>query len=254
MKKLIFSLVLASSLLAVVETKAQIRDTIKTGKWFKHSHNIAGAVQLQITYRKSDLSQLNSMLNNNDLHSLSGNDIWFNASMFHIKHHLIFEDGLGFTPFSTSEVNNIKTRYNQYQVFLRFGYNLSKKSDYRLYPFIGADFSEAVLNIRDKAGEQSVTGFSQELLNSTSSKTLYQPNFGVELGAGFDYVIKLKPKQMDCFTLQRNIPIGIRAGYYLQATSANWRIDSYSLQNGPDKKQNAVFVSLNIGLGYGIKK
>ncbi len=110
------------------------------------------------------------------------------------------------------------------------------------------------MNIQDKGREQNVSNFNQELLNSTSSKTLYQANLGIELGAGFDYVIKLKPKQMDCFTVQRNIPIGIRAGYYIHAASGDWRINDYKLNNGPDNNQGAVFVSLNIGLGYSVKK
>ncbi|MDB5136468.1 MAG: hypothetical protein JWP37_3071 [Mucilaginibacter sp.] len=252
MKKLILPLFLASLILSTLSSNAQHKDTLKTRNWFKHE--IAGALQIQVTYRKSDLSQLNTALNNGGLPSLSDNDIWINASMFHIKNHLIFEDGLGFTPFSTSEVNNVKTRYNQYQAFFRFGYDVSKNSGYRLYPFAGVNFSEAILNIQDKDGERNVSDFSGELLNTTFSKTLYQSNFGIELGAGFDYVIKLKPKQMDCFTLQRNIPIGLRLGYYVHAASGDWKIDNYKLQGDPDKKQSAVFVSLNIGLGYAIKK
>jgi hypothetical protein len=112
-----------------------------------------------------------------------------------------------------------------------------------------------MLRIQDNARTQSTSDFSSELLNSTSSKTLWNPRFGVELGAGFDYIIKLKEKQMDCYTIQRNIPIGFRIGYYLQATDSNWKIDdNYNLNNGPNNKQSNIFVSLNIGLGYAVKK
>jgi hypothetical protein len=92
------------------------------------------------------------------------------------------------------------------------------------------------------------------LLNSTASKTFWQPNFGIELGAGFDYVIKLKSKKMDCFEVERNIPIGIHAGYYINAYASDWKVDGYKLQNNANQKQNAVFIAFNIGLGYKVKK
>jgi hypothetical protein len=250
MKKLIYTL--AITLFGALSVKAQSADTVKTHSWFKHT--IAGAAQIQVTYRQSDLNQLNTALNKNNIPSLSDNNIWINASMSHIHRKWLFEDGIGFTPFSTSEVNNVKARYNQYQAYFRAGYNVSQSSDYRLYPFAGLNFSEAVLNIQDNNREQSVSDFSQEILNSTSSKTLYQPNFGIELGAGFDYLIKLKPKKMDCFEIERNIPVGLRLGYYINAAAGDWKIDNYTLANGPGNKQSAVFVSLNIGLGYLLKR
>ncbi|WP_157543943.1 hypothetical protein [Mucilaginibacter paludis] len=250
MKKLIFTLSIA--LAGVLAAKAQSTDSVKSNSWFKH--NVAGAAQIQVTYRKSNLNQLNAALNKNGFPSLSENSIWINASMSHIHQKWLFEDGIGFTPLSTSEVNNIKARYNQYQVYFRAGYDISKNADFRLYPFAGINLSGAVLNIQDKARQENVNDFSQELLNSTSSKTLYQPNFGIELGAGFDYLIKMKTKQMDCFQIQRSIPVGLRLGYYINASAGDWKIDSYTLSNGPGNKQSAVFVSFNIGLGYMIRK
>jgi hypothetical protein len=250
MKKSIYTL--AVILLAAASAQAQRTDTVKTRSWFRH--NIAGAAQIQVTYRQSDLGQLNTALNRNNIPSLSDNNIWINASMSHIHRKWLFEDGIGFTPFSTSNLNNVKVRYNQYQAYFRAGYDVSTSTDFRLYPFVGLNFSEAVLNIQDNGRQQSVSDFSQELLNSTASKTLYQPNFGIELGAGFDYLIKLKTKQMDCFAVERNIPIGIRAGYYINAAAGDWKIDDYTLANGPGNKQSAVFISLNIGLGYVVKR
>jgi len=241
MKKLVYTLGLA--LLVGFTANAQMS-----------KRDFAGAMQIQVTYRQYDATQLNNGLGSVGLPSVSDNNIWINASMSHIHKKWLFEDGIGFTPFSSSEVNNIKTHFNQYQAYFRAGYDVSKSTDFRFYPFVGLNFSEAVLNIRDKNREQNVSNFNQELLNSTSSKTLYQGNFGIELGAGFDYLIKLKPKQMDCYTVQRNIPIGIRAGYYINAARGDWRIEDYKLNNGPDKSQGAVFVSLNIGLGYAVKR
>lgn len=238
MKKLVYTAMIA---LAGFTARAQ-------------KHDIAGAAQIQVTYRQYDLGQLNSALNANGLPSLSNNSIWINASMSHIHKKWLFEDGIGFTPLSTSEANNIKSRFNQYQVYFRAAYDLSNSTNYRVFPFVGLNFSEAVLNIQDKAREQNVSNFNQELLNSTSSKTLFQPNLGIELGAGLDFVLKMKPKTMDCVTIQRNIPIGIRAGYYINAYSGDWRINDYKLNNSPTNSQSAVFVSLNIGLGYAIKK
>lgn len=250
MKKVLFTAGIV--LLAAITASAQTHK--KKSKWWEKKHDVAGAFQLQATYRQTDLTQLNNGLNSAGLGSVSNNNIWLNLSMSHIHKKWIFEDGLGFTPFSSSETNNVKTRFNQYQAYFRAGYDISTNADFRFYPFAGLNFSEAVLNIQDNAREQNTSNFSQELLNSTSSKTLYQPNFGIELGAGFDYLIKLKPKKMDCFEVQRNIPIGIRAGYYINAYRGDWRINDYKLNNGPDKNQGAVFVSLNIGLGYVVKK
>jgi hypothetical protein len=116
------------------------------------------------------------------------------------------------------------------------------------------NFSAAVLDIQDHNRIQSTDNFTDEILNSTSSKTFYQPNFGIEIGAGFDYQIKVKPKKMECLVIQRTIPIGVRFGYYYNAYAGDWKIDSYKLQDGPTEKQNAVFVSFNIGLGYELKK
>jgi hypothetical protein len=245
-------LFLGLTLLAITAVKAQSTDTVKTRGWFRH--DIAGAAQIQVTYRQSNLSQLNQVLNRNNFPSLSSNNIWINASMSHLMHHWVLEDGLGFTPIETSRVNDLKARYNQYQAFFRLGYDVAGSSGFRLYPFAGINLSAAVLNIQDNTRTKSVTDFSQELLNSTSSKTFYQPNLGIELGGGFDYLIRLKPKKMDCFEIQRNIPIGIRAGYYINTYAGGWKIDGYNLQNSPTQKQSAVFVSANIGLGYMIKK
>jgi hypothetical protein len=252
MKKVVKSIFFIVALFGAISVKAQQTDTVKTRGWF--NHNIAGAAQIQLTYRKGNIDGLNQALNSNGIPSIKENDLWINASMSHICHNWIMENGIGFTPVATSEINNLEAKYNQYQVYLRAGYNVSQNSDFRLYPFAGVNFSAAVLNIRDNNRIQSTNNFSSELLNSTSSKTFYQPNFGVELGAGFDYVIKMKPKKMDCFTIDRNIPIGIRAGYYINAYTGDWKIDSYSLHSGPDQKQSAVFLSFNIGLGFEVKK
>jgi hypothetical protein len=252
MKKITKTLFFIATLFGTSKLMAQNTDTVKTHGWGKFEP--AGALQVQVTYRKGDISQLNHALNVNGIPSINQSNIWINASMSHIFNNWMSEEGIGFTPFASSRTNDIKARYNQYQLFWRVGYNVSTNSDFRLYPFAGVNFSASMLKIQDNARIRNTNDFTDELLNSTSSKTFWQPNFGVELGAGFDYVIKLKPKKMDCFEIERNIPIGIRAGYYINAYAGDWKIDSYRLQNSPNQKQSAVFVSLNIGLGYKIKK
>lgn len=232
---------------------AETIDTAKTHGWMAH-HNPAGAMQIQVTYRKGDISQLNGALNANGIPSINQSNIWINASMSHVFKNWLFEDGIGFTPIASSTVNDIKVKYNQYQLFWRAGYNISSSSSYRLYPFAGINFSAAMLKVEDKARIQNTNSFTDELLNSTSSKTFWQPNFGIELGAGYDFLIKMKTKKMDCFEIERNIPIGIRAGYYINAYAGDWKIDSYKLQNSPNQKQSAVFVTFNIGLGYKVNK
>jgi hypothetical protein len=253
MKKSTIILCFLSVLAGTISAKAQSDTTWHHG-WF--GHNIAGAVQVQVTYRQSKPGQLNAILNNNQIGSLPGNNVWINLSMSHIHHRWLFEDGIGGTPTSTANNgNNLKVKHNQFQLYARGAYNVSKSSAFRLYPFVGLNLSDAMLRIQDNARTESTSDFSQELLNSTSSKTLWNPQFGLEFGGGFDYVIKMKSKQMDCYTIERNIPIGIRLGYYLQATSNKWKInDNYNLNNGPSNKQSAVFVSFNIGLGYEVKK
>lgn len=253
MKKIIFPTIIIAALFGSISVKAQQTDTVKTHKWFRH--DIAGAAQIQLTYRKANISQLNNALNQNGFASINANNLWINASMSHLCHNWIMEDGIGFTPVATSSQNNTEIKYNQYQAYFRAGYNVSQNSSFRLYPFAGINLSAAVLDVRDNNRIKSTGSFSNELLNSTSSKTFYQPNFGIDLGAGFDYVIKIKPKKTDCFTIERNIPIGVRAGYYFNTYAGDWRINNYSLQNsGPNQKQSAVFVSFNIGLGYAVRK
>jgi hypothetical protein len=252
MKRLLTILLLAAGIFQATLVKAQKVDTVNTSKWFKH--DIAGAALIQVTYRKTNLNQLNTILNRNGIPALGNNNIWINASMTHVIKKVVLEDGIGFTPITSSEVNGIKARYNQYQAFFRAGYNVSNNPDFRLFPFAGINFNAAVLNIRDDRRTQSTSDFSNELLNSTSSKTFYQPNFGIDLGAGFDYLIKLKSKQINDVEIQRNIPIGVRLGYYINASQGDWKVDDHSLQNGPNNKNSAFFVSVNIGLGYKIRK
>ena len=252
MKKITTILFAAAAFLSTTKAIAQSTDTAHMHHW--HVRDVSHEALLQVTYRNNNLNDLNQVLNNNGIPSLGHNDIWISAAMSSMCHHLIMEHGLGFTPVTTAENNNIKAKYNQYEAFMRLGYDVSKNADVRIYPFVGLNFSAAVLRIQDDGRTKSTSDFSQELLNNTASKTFYQPNFGIELGAGLDYLIKLKAKKMDRFTVERNIPIGIRAGYYINAARGDWKIDNYKLQNGPDKKQGAFFVSLNIGLGFKVKK
>jgi opacity protein-like surface antigen len=256
MKKLTFALTFLIALTAAISAQAQ-SDTSKRHGWFS-KRDFAGAMQIQATYRKSDLGQLNTILNKNAIPSLPGNDVWLNLSMSHIHKNWLFEDGIGGSFTSTGDrnpANGIRAKYNQFQFYTRAAYNISENKNFRLYPFVGINLSEAMLRIQDDTRTQSTSDFSTELLNQTASKTIWNPRFGFEFGAGFDYLIKMKPKQMDRYTIQRNIPIGFRAGYYLQATNSNWKIDdNYNLNNGPSNKQSAVFLTFNIGLGYEIKK
>jgi hypothetical protein len=250
MKKFTFALV-ALALLCSYAAQAQKKDTVSTQNWF--NRDIIGAAQIQLTYRSGNISQLNNALAANGLHTISANDLWINASMHHDWHNWITEDGIGFAPVATSSNNGLDAKYNQYQLYFRAGYNVLQSANAKLYPFAGINFSAGVLNIEDNNGVKSTNSFSDEILNSTSTKTFYQPNFGIELGAGFDYLIPVAPKQMNCLIIKRNIPIGIRAGYYINAYAGDWKINDYSLQGGT-QKQSAVFVSFNIGLGYEITK
>lgn len=253
MKNFTFKLITGIFLLLGLQANAQHRDSVDTHKWFMHHQQ--NAMQLQATYRSADLGQINQALGANGIPALTGNNIWLNLAGSHLfDNGFMTEDGIGFTPLSYASSPNYQTEFNQYQIFLRFAYNFSKNQNFRIYPFAGVNLSEAVLNINDDNRINAVSDFSQEIGNSTASKTLYQGNFGVELGGGFDYVIRLSSKQIDCVTLERMIPIGIRAGYYIQATTGDWKIDNHNLSNSPSNKQNAFFVTLSLGLGYGIKR
>jgi hypothetical protein len=119
---------------------------------------------------------------------------------------------------------------------------------------VGLNFQNSFLKVKDNANINSTTDFGQEITQSSSSKTLNQHTFGIELGGGFDYVIHLKSKQMDCVTVDRTIPIGIRAGYYIAANNSDWKVDDHKLTTGPDSKPNGVFLTLVLGLGYGVHK
>jgi len=249
------TLLLAAMVFTVGYASAQNSDTTKRG-WFRHDmHDVAGTFQIQGTYRYTYMGPLNKILNSAGLPTLGSNDIWLNLSANHVHHNWIIEDGVGFTPWTTATANGIKSSFNQYQAFLKLGYNVANSTDFRAFPFAGVNVSAAVLNIEDNNNIKSTSDFSTELTNSSISKTYWQPNFGVELGGGFDYLIKMKEKSMDCFTIERSIPIGVRAGYYINAARGDWRVDNnYKLNNGPDKNQSAFFVSVNIGLGYAIRK
>jgi hypothetical protein len=243
MKKLLYTLSIA--IMAIASADAQT-NTMQNGP--------AGAMQIQVGYRKYDTGQLDAALNKAGIAGVADNNIWINLSMNHIHNNWICEDGLGFTPYSSSDVNNIKTHLNQYQAYFRLGYNLSTNKSVTFFPFAGVNFTGAVLSIQDKAREGSTSDFSQELATNTISKTLYQGNFGIDLGAGMDFMIKLKPKKMECFEVQRSIPIGLRAGYYINTSASDWKINDQSLSNSPTNKQSSIFLTLNIGLGYKVNK
>jgi hypothetical protein len=255
MKNKLPLLFLAAALLGSINAKAQTNDTVRSDNWFSHHHQFTGTAQIQVTYRQSDLHQLNGILTAGGLHPLGENDIWINASMNHSFGKWVMEDGIGFTPITSSDVNNVKAEYNQYQVYGRIGYNVLTQPDMRLFPFAGLNFSAAVLNIEDKNRTQSTSNFTDEVFTSSYNKTFYQPNFGIDLGVGFDYLIPVKPKNVGCFIVHRQIPIGVRAGYYINAARGDWRInDNYKLNDGPTDSQSAVFISVNIGLGLEVKK
>ncbi len=222
------------------------------------SKEIAGTMQIQGMYRPGKLGQLNGILNANGIPSLPDNNYWLNLSMNHVHNRWIMEDGIGASFMSTSAANTtngIKAKYSQYQIYGRAGYNVATTEKMRAFPFVGLNLSAAMLNIRDDKRTQSTSDFSTELLNSTASKTLWNPRFGLEFGAGFDYLVAVKDKKMDNYTIHRSLPIGVRFGYYLQTSNSNWKIDEkYNLQNGPNNKQSNVFVNVNIGLGYKVKR
>lgn len=256
-KQIIAVCTIILSIGALTQSATAQSDTSKHHGWWSKKE-FAGALQLQTTYRQSNLGQLNTILNKNNIPSLPDNNFSLNLSMSHLHGKWVFEDGIGGTFTSTSAANTsngIKASYNNFQVYTRAGYDISTNTNVRFFPFLGLNFSDAMLRIRDDNKTQSTSDFSTELLNNTASKTLWNPQFGIELGAGFDYVIKMKTIQKEHYTFQRNIPIGLRIGYYLQATNSDWKIDdNYTLNNGPNQKQSNVFVTFNIGLGYVVKK
>ncbi len=250
MKK-VTALLLVPAFMGIMSARAQQSPIGDNGDM--SNRDISGAVQFQLMYRPNNISQINNALNVNGLHSINPHDWWINISMHHEAHKWVTEDGLGFTPTATSENNGLDAKYNQYQAYFRVGYNISPSSDFKLYPFIGGTFTAAFLNIEDHNGIRSAPTFSDEILNNTATKTFFQPNLGVELGAGFDYLIRVKSRQLDCLTVQRSIPIGVRAGYYFNAWAGDWRINSYGFSS-PNQKQDAAFVTFNIGLGYEVHK
>ena len=257
MKKLKITLSFLITITGFAASVQAQNDTTKHHSWF--NRKISGAMQIQATYRKSDLSQLNAVLAPTSIVSVPDNNIWLNLSMSHLHKKWLFEDGIGGTFTSQNNPANygksMISKYNQFQFYTRAGYDISSNANIRFYPFVGLNLFDAMLRIQDINRNRNTQDFSTELTNLTASKTLWNPQLGFEFGVGFDYLIKMTPKKMDYFTVQRNIPIGLRIGYYLQATNNRWQFDdNYNLNNGPNDKQSAVFVSFNIGLGYAIKK
>lgn len=249
MKRITRTLVLSAGIVAFTATANAQSNPDK---------EIAGTMQVQGMFRPSKLGQLNGILNANGIPSLPDNNYWLNLSMNHIRGRFVIEDGIGASFTSTSApnpTNGIKAKYNQFQIYGRVGYNVATRSKMRVFPFVGLNVSEAMLRIRDDNRTQSTQDFSSELFNPTASKTLWNPRVGVEFGGGFDYLISMKDKKIDNYVVHRNIPIGVRIGYYLQASNSNWRIDdNYKLNNGPGNKQSNVFVNVNIGLGYKVQR
>lgn len=249
MNKLIKTLLFSAGIVAIAAT-ANAQSMMKK--------EFAGTMQIQGMFRESKLGQLNGILNANGIPALPDNNYWLNLSMNRMHEKLVFENGIGASFTSSSApntTNGIKAKYNQFQIYGRVGYNLATNENMRFFPFMGLNFSQAMLRIRDDRRDQSVSDFSPELLNLSASKTLWNPRFGLEFGGGFDYLIRAKDKQVENYTIHRYLPIGVRVGYYLQTSDSNWKLESnYNLNNGPNNKQSNVFVNLNIGLGYKVQK
>jgi hypothetical protein len=249
MNKLIKTLLLSAGIVAI-SVSANAQRTM--------SKEISGTMQLQGMFRESKLGQLNGILNANGIPALPDNNYWLNLSMNHMHKRMVMENGIGASITSTSapnSTNGIHAKYNQFQIYGRAGYNIAKSENMRLFPFVGINLSQAMLRIRDDRRVQSTSDFSSELLNSTSSKTIWNPRFGLEFGGGFDYLIGVKDKKIDNYTIHRYIPVGVRIGYYLQTSNSNWRVEgNHNLNNGPNNKQSNVFVNINIGLGYKVQR
>jgi hypothetical protein len=249
MNKLTTKLLLSAGLLAIGAT-ARAQDSFPK--------EISGTMQIQGMYRQSKLGQLNGILNANGIAALPDNNYWLSLSMNHSRQKWIMEDGVGASFTSTSAAgtaNNIKAKYNQFQVYGRLGYDVSTTDKIRVFPFVGINLAAAMLRIQDDNRMKSTSDFSPELLNLTASKTLWNPRFGLEFGGGLDYMIAVKDKKIDNYTIHRSLPVGVRFGYYLQTSNSNWKADNnYNLQNGPNNKQSNVFVNVNIGLGYKIQR
>lgn len=259
MKKIFTHVLVAAALLSSISVKAQyaqkerghhMPDSIKVNHWLIHP--IYGAFSIRATYRQGNLTQLNQILTHEGLAGLGDNNLWLDLTSLHMRHNWIFEDGIGLTPTTKSTNNGMEALYNQFHLYLRVGYNVVPKAQFRLFPFVGANLSDALLRIHDN--NYGNNDFAQSLMGGSRSRSYNQWRFGIDLGAGFDYSIPAKPKHYDYFTVERNVPIGVRVGYHIQTSDSNWYLDDYKLTNGPDNKQNAVFVSVNIGLGYVLRK
>ena len=250
-------LLLVTICLAPTLAKAQNADTVKTQSqmhsgWHK---DMTGGLELQAEYRKNNVRDINAYLVPKGFPLLANNSTWFNLSMTRMyNNRLITTLGIGGTAPESATANNVKVSIFRGQIQIGAGYNLSTNAAYRFYPTVGLNFQNSFLKVKDNGNINSTTDFGQEITQSSSSKTLNQHTFGIELGGGFDYVIHLKSKQMDCVTVDRTIPIGIRAGYYIAASNSDWKVDGHKLTTGPDSKPNGVFLTFVLGLGYGVHK
>jgi hypothetical protein len=247
---------LLTLLLAIITLSAKAQTNNNSNDSTHYRHQREGGLSLQIGYRaKNNLGQLNQALGINGLPGLAENNIWFGLAFNHVYNaKVITEFGLGFIAPSRSTLNDLKVTYNQGEIFYRIGYNIARTDNYRLYPFAGVSLSRARLKIRDNSAINSVNDFNNQILNLSSGKTIHQSNFGGQVGLGYDYLVKLGSKQKGTHTVERTLPIGLRAGYAFQGNPADWKIDNHSLSNGPAQKNNSLFITLSVGLGYSVKK
>lgn len=247
-KLLLFALLCGSAALA----QAQNNDDGYYG--FRHlPYSVTSNLMLGI--RSRDLSQLNRSLNANGITAVSGNNPWFGLSVEQLfRQRLNLELGVAANASSSGFSQGIEAHYLQSQLFMRFGYNLTKTDNFRFYPFLGLNLSYQSLNLKDNLGINRTSDFNNTLLNYTASKTLDNASFGVELGLGYAYYIPLKTRMKGNVEVKESLPIGLRAGYYLQATSDDWYVEDHALTNGPDKKGSNVFVTLTVGIGTLIRR
>lgn len=135
-----------------------------------------------------------------------------------------------------SDTADVSVAYLSYT--LNVGYDLMPKPEYSLYPFAGYKYCSYYYLFNEKTTTQQTIG--TYLTTPLDHKELKNTMHHLDLGIGFSY--------------QKQLLLGLRAGYLIPIGSAKWKVNSNkaTLQNSPDINYIG-YVTLSIGYGN-IKK
>jgi len=123
--------------------------------------------------------------------------------------------------------------------FFDVGYLAYSRENFRLFPFFGIGGGALALRIAERG---PMPTFSEVLDNPKREVEISAGGMLFQVGLGLDYMLTLKEKE-------GGFIFGLRAGYILAPTKADWRMADRDVLGGPDARLTGPYICLTFGGG-----